>query len=89
MPGASYTYDPNGNLAQKTEGSDNWVYSWNAESQLTKVEKNGAEIARFAYDPKRRRLEKGIRRPVAPADERPAEAPWHHLRRDTRLPERT
>ena len=31
--------DSNGNLAQKAEGSDIWVYTWNAANQLTKVEK--------------------------------------------------
>ena len=50
--------DPNGNLATKTEGTDTWAYKWNAENQLTKVEKNGAEEARFAYDPLGRRVEK-------------------------------
>jgi len=50
--------DPNGNLTQKTEGADNWVYTWNAENQLTKVEKNSVEQARFAYDPLGRRVEK-------------------------------
>ncbi len=50
--------DPNGNLTQKTEGSDSWTYSWNAENQLNKVEKNGAEVARLAYDPLGRRVEK-------------------------------
>jgi RHS repeat-associated protein len=50
--------DPNGNLTSKTEGTDTWTYSWNAENQLTKVEKNGAEVARFAYDPLGRRVEK-------------------------------
>lgn len=55
---ATYTYDPNGNLTSKTEGPDNWVYTWNAENQLTKVEKNGGEQARFAYDPLGRRVEK-------------------------------
>jgi len=50
--------DPNGNLTQKTEGTDNWVYTWNAENQLTKVEKNGSEVARFAYDSHGRRVEK-------------------------------
>jgi YD repeat-containing protein len=50
--------DPNGNLTSKTEGTDSWVYTWNAENQLTKVEKNGAEVARFAYDPLGRRVEK-------------------------------
>jgi RHS repeat-associated protein len=56
--GATYTYDPNGNLATKIEETDNWVYTWNAENQLTKVEKNGSEVARFAYDPMGRRVEK-------------------------------
>lgn len=50
--------DPNGNLASKTEGTDNWVYTWNAENQLTKVEKNGSEVARYGYDPGGRRVEK-------------------------------
>jgi RHS repeat-associated protein len=52
--------DPNGNLTSKTEGTDNWVYTWNAENQLTKVEKNGSEVARFAYDPVDRRVEKAV-----------------------------
>ena len=56
--GATYTYDPNGNLTSKTEGSDAWAYTWNAENQLVKVEKNGAEVARFSYDPLGRRAEK-------------------------------
>jgi len=56
--GVTYTYDPNGNLTGKTEGTDTWTYSWNAENQLTKVEKNGAEQARFSYDPYGRRVEK-------------------------------
>jgi RHS repeat-associated protein len=50
--------DPNGNLATKTEGSDSWTYTWNAENQLTKVEKNSVEQARFSYDPLGRRVEK-------------------------------
>lgn len=50
--------DSNGNLNSKTEGPESWTYSWNAENQLTKVEKSGAEVARFAYDPKGRRVEK-------------------------------
>ena len=50
--------DPNGNLTAKTEGTDSWTYTWNAENQLIKVEKNGAEVGRFAYDPLGRRVEK-------------------------------
>ena len=50
--------DSNGNLSTKTEGTDTWTYTWNAQNRLTKVEKNGAEQARFAYDPLGRRVEK-------------------------------
>jgi RHS repeat-associated protein len=50
--------DPNGNLTTKTEGSDTWTYTWNAENQLNKVEKNGVEVARFSYDALDRRVEK-------------------------------
>jgi RHS repeat-associated protein len=56
--GASYTYDPNGNLATKAEGTDTWGYEWNAENELTRVTKNSVEVARFAYDPDGRRVEK-------------------------------
>jgi RHS repeat-associated protein len=56
--GATYTYDLNGNLTSKTEGSDVWAYEWNAEGQLKRVLVNGSEVARFAYDPIGRRVEK-------------------------------
>jgi RHS repeat-associated protein len=55
---ASYTYDPNGNLTTKTEGSDTWTYEWNARNDLTRVLKNGVEQARLSYDPLGRRVEK-------------------------------
>jgi RHS repeat-associated protein len=56
--GASYTYDPNGNLATKTEGTNVWNYTWDAENRLTQVQDNGAAIATFAYDPLGRRVQK-------------------------------
>jgi RHS repeat-associated protein len=56
--GATYTYDPNGNLASKTEGTDTWAYEWNAENELTRITRNGGEVARSAYDPLGRRVEK-------------------------------
>jgi RHS repeat-associated protein len=55
---ATYSYDANGNLIQKVEGTDTWTYEWNAEHQLKRVLKNAVEQARFAYDPMRRRVEK-------------------------------
>jgi RHS repeat-associated protein len=56
--GVTYTYDSNGNLAQKTEGTDIWGYEWNARNELTRVTKNSVEQARFSYDPLGRRVEK-------------------------------
>jgi RHS repeat-associated protein len=53
-----YSYDLNGNLESKTVGSDTWQYTWNAENQLTRVTKNGAEVASFIYDPLGRRVRK-------------------------------
>ena len=55
---ASYTYDPNGNLTHKTEGSDTWTYEWNAEDELIRGFRNGAEVVRYGYDPIGRRVEK-------------------------------
>jgi RHS repeat-associated protein len=55
---ASYSYDANGNLTQKTEDGHVWAYTWNAENQLTRVTKDSAEVATFAYDPLGRRVEK-------------------------------
>ncbi len=53
-----FPLNPNGNLTQKIEGADTWVYEWNAENQLKRVLKNSVEQARFAYDPMGRRVEK-------------------------------
>jgi len=52
------TVDANGNLIQKTENGSVWAYTWNAEDQLTRVTKDSAEVATFAYDPLGRRVEK-------------------------------
>jgi RHS repeat-associated protein len=55
---AMLTYDENGNLTAKVDGSGTWVYEWNAENQLTRVNKDEAEVARFEYDPVGRRVRK-------------------------------
>jgi RHS repeat-associated protein len=55
---ATYSYDSNGNLTQKVEGTDTWTYEWDAENHLKRVLKNSVEQARFAYDPLGRRVEK-------------------------------
>jgi len=55
---ASYQYDLAGNLTTKTDATGNWTYTWNGEGQLTRVELNSTEVARFTYDPFGRRAQK-------------------------------
>ncbi len=50
--------DSNGNLASKLEDGHSWTYEWNAENQLKRVLKDSVEVARFAYDPAGRRVER-------------------------------
>lgn len=56
--GATYTYDANGNLTQKLEGADAWVYTWNALNQLTAATKNAMAQGIYSYDPLGRRVGK-------------------------------
>ncbi|MCG3155067.1 MAG: hypothetical protein DKINENOH_01669 [bacterium] len=58
--GASFAYDPNGNLTHKAEDGIAWTYEWNAENQLARVLRDGVEVARFSYDPMGRRVEKVV-----------------------------
>ncbi len=55
---ASFTYDLNGNLATRAEGGNNWIYEWSVENELTRVVKNGNEVASFKYDALGRRIQK-------------------------------
>lgn len=54
----TYTHDANGNLARKTDSSGTWTYEWGVENELLRFVRDGAEVARFAYDPLGRRVEK-------------------------------
>ncbi|HEX9722782.1 MAG TPA: RHS repeat-associated core domain-containing protein [Vicinamibacteria bacterium] len=55
---ADFQYDANGNLIERAEGATTWNYEWNGENQLTRVLGDGVEVARFAYDPLGRRVQK-------------------------------
>jgi len=55
---ADFQYDANGNLIERAEGPTIWNYEWNGENQLTRVFRDGVEVARFAYDPLGRRVQK-------------------------------
>jgi RHS repeat-associated protein len=54
----SYAYDANGNLISRTENGTQTTYEWDVENRLKRVLVGGAEVARFAYDPLGRRIEK-------------------------------
>ncbi len=62
--GTSFTYDLNGNLETKVEGSDSWTYVWSVENELMRVCKNvspctdTSATARFKYDALGRRVQK-------------------------------
>lgn len=55
---ATFTYDSNGNMASRSEAGVSTTYGWDAENRLKRVVRDGSEIARFAYDPLGRRVEK-------------------------------
>jgi RHS repeat-associated protein len=44
----------------KVDGADAWSYEWNAEGLLSRVTKNGLEVARHKYDALGRRVEKVV-----------------------------
>jgi RHS repeat-associated protein len=56
--GATYTYDANGNLAQKVDSGVTTTYTWDAQNRLTQVQNGGNAVATFAYDPSGRRVQK-------------------------------
>lgn len=55
--GTAMSYDANGNLTQKTRGTDQWTYTWNEEDLLVQVVKNG-QATSFVYDQDGHRLKK-------------------------------
>jgi RHS repeat-associated protein len=55
-----YSYDPNGNLANRnvtTSGTVNWKYAWSFSNQLVQVSNNNGAQGTYAYDGKGRRAE--------------------------------
>jgi RHS repeat-associated protein len=56
-PGATYTYDNNGNTTSKTDASGTTGYTWDYENRLTSVALPGSGGAfSFTYDPFGRRI---------------------------------
>ena len=58
--GATYTFDPNGNLATKTIGTRTWTYQSNRLNQIVSITDPDQNIAKFTYDPSGKRLTKRI-----------------------------
>jgi len=45
-----YTYDLNGNMTQRIEGSDTYTFTYDAENRLATGAKNGVTLASYTYD---------------------------------------
>lgn len=56
--GATYTFDPNGNLATKTIGTRTWTYRSNHLNQVISITDPDQNVIKFTYDPSGKRLTK-------------------------------
>ena len=54
-PGLSYTYDNNGNMLTRSDGTQ---FTWDVENRLTQVTQPGGGTVTFEYDPFGRRIQK-------------------------------
>ena len=45
-----YSYDDNGNMTGKTDGTDTWSYSWNDDNRLVRVQGPGSVDVTYSYD---------------------------------------
>jgi RHS repeat-associated protein len=55
---ATFSYDFNGNLSSKVDGTGSWSYEWDGENRLKRVLKDGSEVASYIYDALGRRAER-------------------------------
>jgi RHS repeat-associated protein len=54
----SYSYDSNGNLTQKTDGTGTWIYSWDYENRLKQVTRPDSTTISYKYDALGRRIQR-------------------------------
>jgi RHS repeat-associated protein len=54
----SYSYDNNGNLTSKTDGSGTWVYTWDYENHLKQVTRPDGTTINYQYDALGRRIQR-------------------------------
>lgn len=60
------SYDPQGNLTQKTRGSDTTTYTWNARDLLSQVSRNGTLLGNYGSDYNGLRVSKEALDPLQP-----------------------
>ncbi len=58
--GATYIFDPNGNLSSKTIGTRTWLYQSNPLNQIVSITDPDQNVTKFTYDPSGKRLTKCI-----------------------------
>jgi len=51
-----YTYDDNGNMTQRIEGSDTYTFAYDQENRLVSGKKNSVTLASYTYDGDGRRV---------------------------------
>src|SRR5262249_31734078 len=56
----TFTYDDNGNMLSRDDGSHVWTYEWDAENRLRRVVRDAIDVAAYAYDPLGRRVERTV-----------------------------
>jgi RHS repeat-associated protein len=54
----SYSYDNNGNLISKTDGSGTWAYAWDYENRLKQVTRPDSTTISYKYDALGRRIQR-------------------------------
>ena len=54
----TFSYDDNGNLVQRSNGTETHVYSWDEDNRLVAVEVNGSNLVTYQYDSSSRLLQR-------------------------------
>ena len=55
---ATFSYDNNGNLISKTDGTGTWTYTWDFENRLKQVTRPDGITVSYKYDPLGRRIQR-------------------------------
>jgi RHS repeat-associated protein len=60
VDGKTFTYDANGNLRTKVTAEGAWVYAWDEENRLIRVQRPDGLVVNYRYDALGRRVERRV-----------------------------